>query len=173
MGIQVLRNNKLRFWGPFPKVGLGPSQALGPSTKFGLQAFQKTPARTHYYVSSPRKYFENMIKFGLRYSKFWNLFTYQGTPIMLAVARIWWLPGRSTRTMVKLCKKSLDFTVSLKLLSPEEKPKTLLYCWKIYSLDQFWAATLLLELYNKNKLYSECPDLHKKCKWRGVMMGGL
>ena len=41
-GLQILLNKKLRFSGPFTKVGLEPSQALGPSSKVGLRAFQKT-----------------------------------------------------------------------------------------------------------------------------------
>ena len=39
---QFLLNKKLRFWGPFSKVGIGPSLVLGPSTKVGLWAFKKT-----------------------------------------------------------------------------------------------------------------------------------
>ena len=41
-GLNSLLNKKLRFWGPFSKVGIGPSLVLGPSTKVGLWAFKKT-----------------------------------------------------------------------------------------------------------------------------------
>ena len=41
-GLQILLNKKLKFSVPFPKVKLGPSRALGPSSKVGLRAFLKT-----------------------------------------------------------------------------------------------------------------------------------
>ena len=50
-------NKMLRFLGPFPKVGLGPTPSLGPSSEVRLRAFQKYRSRAGHGPITKHIYF--------------------------------------------------------------------------------------------------------------------